>query len=64
MGDAHAPTDSPAAFAGGQALERLGLLMVGEFGLAAEPRALGLNGAAAVVARLKILLALIIGQRR
>jgi hypothetical protein len=49
----HDPGDPPAACAGLEALEGLGLLVIGELRLAAEAGAFGLGGNTAVVGSLE-----------
>jgi hypothetical protein len=56
-----APGDGPEALAGGEPLTRLGLLVVVELRLAAEPPALGLGDGAALVGALGDALALVLG---
>jgi hypothetical protein len=58
------PGNGPAAVAGGQALEGLGLLMFGELRFAAEARPFGLCGDTAVVGTFEDPVALVVGQRR
>ena len=57
----HRPGDRPAAFAGLEALESLGLAL-GELWFAAEADALGLGGNTAVIGALEDAAALVLGH--